>query len=57
VSKLKPDVAFLDIHMPDLSGPRGRAPAAGASAPVVVFVTAYDKYAVEAFESRRSTTC
>ena len=56
--ELEPDVVFLDIHMPDLSGlevARHLAgPAAGsagrARAPIVVFVTAYDRYAIEAFE-------
>jgi two-component system, LytTR family, response regulator len=48
--KLKPDVAFLDIHMPDLSGLEVARQLVRAGPPVVVFVTAYDKYAVEAFE-------
>jgi two-component system LytT family response regulator len=50
ISDLKPDVAFLDIHMPDLSGLEVARHLRGANAPIVVFVTAYDKYAVEAFE-------
>jgi two-component system, LytTR family, response regulator len=48
--KLKPDVAFLDIHMPDLSGLEVARQLMRSGPPVVVFVTAYDKYAVEAFE-------
>jgi two-component system, LytTR family, response regulator len=42
------DVIFLDIHMPGLSGFEvvQRLPAG----PLVVFVTAYDKHAVQAFE-------
>ncbi|TMQ52204.1 MAG: response regulator [Candidatus Eisenbacteria bacterium] len=48
--QLKPDVAFLDIHMPDLSGLEVARQLVRAGPPVVVFVTAYDKYAVEAFE-------
>ena len=48
--KLRPDVAFLDIHMPDLSGLEVARQLVRAGPPVVVFVTAYDKYAVEAFE-------
>jgi two-component system LytT family response regulator len=48
--RLKPDVAFLDIHMPDLSGLEVARQLVRAGPPVVVFVTAYDKYAVEAFE-------
>jgi len=50
VAELKPDVAFLDIHMPDLSGLEVARHLRGAEAPIVVFVTAYDKYAIEAFE-------
>jgi DNA-binding LytR/AlgR family response regulator len=50
VPRLKPDVAFLDIHMPDLSGLEVARHLRGEDAPIVVFVTAYDKYAVEAFE-------
>ena len=50
ITSLKPDVAFLDIHMPDLSGLEVARQLRGADAPIVVFVTAYDKYATEAFE-------
>jgi two-component system, LytTR family, response regulator len=45
-----PDVAFLDIQMPDLSGLEVARHLRGPDAPIVVFVTAYDRYAVEAFE-------
>lgn len=45
---LKPDVCFLDVHMPGLSGVEA-ARLIGRRAHIV-FVTAYDKYAVEAFE-------
>ncbi len=48
--RLKPDVAFLDIHMPDLSGLEVARQMMRAGPPLVVFVTAYDRYAVEAFE-------
>src|SRR5437762_6693502 len=50
IAKTKPDAAFLDIHMPDLSGLEVARHLKGADAPIVVFVTAYDRYAVEAFE-------
>jgi DNA-binding LytR/AlgR family response regulator len=50
IHELRPDVAFLDIHMPDLSGLEVARHLRGEDAPVVVFVTAYDRYAVEAFE-------
>src|SRR5262249_43757866 len=50
ITQPRPDVAFLDIQMPDLSGLEVARHLRGADAPVVVFVTAYDRYAVEAFE-------
>ncbi|MBI1798208.1 MAG: response regulator transcription factor [Candidatus Eisenbacteria bacterium] len=50
IAALKPDVAFLDIHMPDLSGLEVARHLKGEAVPIVVFVTAYDQYAVEAFE-------
>ena len=45
---LKPDICFLDVHMPGLSGVEA-ARQIGRRAHLV-FVTAYDQYAVEAFE-------
>ncbi len=51
IAEQRPDVAFLDIRMPGLSGLEVAAGAAEASpATQVVFVTAYDQYAVDAFE-------
>ena len=44
----QPDVAFLDIHMPGLSGLQ--VAQALPDSTRVVFVTAYDEYAVEAFQ-------
>jgi len=47
----QPDVAFLDIRMPGLSGLEVAAALAEASPRTqVVFVTAYDQYAVDAFD-------
>ena len=47
----RPDVAFLDIRMPGLSGLEVAQAAAGASPRTqIVFVTAYDQYAIDAFE-------
>jgi two-component system, LytTR family, response regulator len=50
ISELKPDLALLDLHMPELDGlavvrmlPRRRTP-------LVAFVTAYDQHAIEAFK-------
>jgi len=50
VAKAKPDAVFLDIHMPDLSGLEVARHLKGDDAPIVVFVTAYDQHAIEAFE-------
>jgi DNA-binding LytR/AlgR family response regulator len=50
VARLAPDVVFLDIHMPDLSGLEVARHLIGDGAPHIVFVTAFDRYAVEAFE-------
>lgn len=47
----RPEVAFLDIRMPGLTGLEVAAAAADASpATQVVFVTAYNQYAIDAFE-------
>lgn len=50
VARLSPDVVFLDIQMPDLSGLEVARHLTGPDAPAVVFVTAYVQHAVEAFE-------
>lgn len=47
LQRLEPDIAFLDIRMPGLSG---LEVASLAQVPHLVFVTAYDQHAVEAFE-------
>ena len=45
-----PDVVFLDVAMPELNGFEVLASLPADEAPLVVFVTAYDEYAVRAFE-------
>jgi DNA-binding LytR/AlgR family response regulator len=49
IAQHQPDVAFLDIRMPGLDGLEVAAGIEGATR--VVFVTAYDEYALRAFES------
>jgi DNA-binding LytR/AlgR family response regulator len=48
IDALQPSVAFLDIRMPGLSGLEVAQGIEGAT--LVVFVTAYDEHAVQAFE-------
>lgn len=50
INRLQPDVIFLDIQMPKISGLELVAMLDPDSMPYVVFVTAYDEYAVRAFE-------
>lgn len=48
--ELAPDLVFLDVHMPGKTGLEVVAELRGPSLPLIVFVTAYDKYALDAFE-------
>ena len=52
IAALAPDLMFLDIQMPGLSGFDVLARLPQDSMPVVVFVTAFDRYAIDAFEAR-----
>jgi DNA-binding LytR/AlgR family response regulator len=52
IAEQQPDVAFLDIRMPGLTGLEVAAAAVSASPRTqVVFVTAYDQYAIDAFDT------
>ena len=46
----RPDLVFLDIQMPGLTGIEVLRALPGDAAPHVVFVSAYDEYAVQAFD-------
>jgi two-component system LytT family response regulator len=50
IGATRPDVVFLDVQMPGLSGFDVLAELPAAGRPLVVFVTAYDNYALQAFE-------
>jgi len=50
ILRLTPDVVFLDIQMPGLSGLEVAAQLEPATTPQIVFVTAFDEHAVKAFE-------
>jgi two-component system response regulator AlgR len=53
VGKLKPAVVLLDIRMPGMTGIEvARHLGALEQPPAIVFTTAYDEYALEAFESQ-----
>src|SRR5690348_5403023 len=48
----RPDLVFLDIQMPGMTGFEVLAGLPHESLPNVVFITAYDQYAIKAFEAR-----
>jgi two-component system LytT family response regulator len=52
VARASPDILFLDVQMPEVDGFELLAALPAADRPIVVFVTAYDRYAVRAFEVR-----
>ena len=49
IQRLAPDVAFLDIAVPGLTGLEIAAELVKGDPPVIVFVTAFDRFATEAF--------
>jgi two-component system LytT family response regulator len=52
IADSQPDLMFLDIQMPGLSGFDVLSRIPQESMPMVVFVTAYDRYALDAFEAQ-----
>jgi len=51
IRTLRPDVLLLDIQMPDLNGFQVLAEISPDEMPVVIFTSAYDQYAIRAFEA------
>src|SRR5437763_7217397 len=50
IEQLKPDLAILDIQMPEQNGLRVAATLPDGARPEVIFVTAFEQYAPDAFE-------
>jgi two-component system, LytTR family, response regulator len=50
IAEFKPDLVFLDIQMPEMSGFDVIAAVGVDDMPATVFITAFDAYAVQAFE-------
>ncbi|HKE31182.1 MAG TPA: LytTR family DNA-binding domain-containing protein [Candidatus Angelobacter sp.] len=50
IRAMQPDLVFLDIQMPELNGFEVLENLEGLPLPVIIFVTAYDRYALKAFE-------
>jgi two-component system LytT family response regulator len=46
----KPDLVFLDVQMPEMNGFKVIESVAAQHMPAVIFVTAYDQHALQAFE-------
>lgn len=46
----KPDLVFLDIQMPEMNGFEIIEAVGEKNLPFIIFITAYDKYAIKAFE-------
>jgi len=51
VARLKPDIALVDLQMPGLDGFGVARALRGERPPLLIFVTAFDKHALQAFES------
>jgi two-component system LytT family response regulator len=50
IERARPDLVFLDVQMPEVDGFGVLDAIAGERMPAIIFVTAYDRYAVQAFE-------
>jgi two-component system LytT family response regulator len=50
IRELKPDLVFLDVQLPGFGGLEVLERVSTIHFPLVIFVTAYDRYAVKAFE-------
>jgi two-component system LytT family response regulator len=51
IEKLQPELVFLDLQMPVMSGFEVVRNLSGKTIPIIVIVTAFDQYAVQAFDA------
>ncbi|MEX2281167.1 MAG: LytTR family DNA-binding domain-containing protein [Gemmatimonadota bacterium] len=52
IQRVEPDIVLLDIQMPELNGFEVLSAIGSQNAPVIIFITAYDQFALKAFEVR-----
>ena len=57
VREHRPDLLFLDIQLPESDGFQVLAAIGKEAVPVTIFVTAYDRYALQAFEAHALDFC
>ncbi|HKR64934.1 MAG TPA: response regulator, partial [Thermoanaerobaculia bacterium] len=50
IRAMQPDLVFLDVQMPGMTGIEVMETIGAEAMPVTIFVTAFDQYAVKAFE-------
>ena len=50
IHEVRPELVFLDVQMPEMDGFEVVRQIGGARMPAIVFVTAHDRYAIQAFE-------
>jgi two-component system LytT family response regulator len=51
IARLEPDILFLDLHMPGLDGLSVVRSLRGQALPLVIYVTAFEEHALDAFET------
>lgn len=51
IEETRPDLVFLDVQMPEMNGLEVVAEVGVEEMPVTIFVTAYDEYAIDAFDA------